>query len=454
MTRADGDGDVRSAREFWHGGAAGDRHVLFVMGTRPEAIKLAPVVQQMRATSGLHPVVLSTGQHADMVTQALRCFGMRPDVDLGIGRPRQTLAGITNAALAGVAGVIEEIQPGAVVVQGDTTSSMAAALAAFYARRPVVHVEAGLRTEERLNPFPEEVNRRLTGVLADLHLAPTPQARANLRAVGVLSADILVTGNTGIDALLSVCDAGQPTGHGDLDGRLADRTRPVLLVTTHRRESWGAPMARTATAVAELARARPDLLVVIPIHPNPVVRDAVLPLVTALPNVSVIEPLDYAPFAALMARATVILTDSGGIQEEAPSLGKPVLVLRSTTERPEGVLAGTARLVGTDIDRITTETAALLDDPVAYAAMAQAHNPFGDGHAARRCVGAIEHLLGVRADLPAPFEPSGSAPPRGRTARHRNQRSASGAGRPGAHEIASPRRHGQDLLIRENTRTR
>ena len=369
------------------------RKVLLVYGTRPEAIKVAPLVAALERSEGLVPVVAVTGQHREMLDQVNELFGIVPAHDLNIIQPRQTLADVTVKSLQGVSRILQEERPDAVVVQGDTTTSMVAALAAAYEKVPVVHLEAGLRTHERYNPFPEEINRRLTGQLTSVHQPPTATSRANLLREGVAQDEVAVTGNTVIDALLSVVGADASLRSEELR-HLNEDPRQVLLVTTHRRESWGEPMAAVARAVAEVARDLPDVVVVLPLHRNPVVREAVLPAVEGLPNVVLTEPLEYAEFARLMNRAHVVLTDSGGVQEEAPSLGKPVLVIRENTERPEAVEAGTVRLVGTDQARVRDAVLELFRDPAAHAAMANAVNPYGDGHAAARCVAAIRHFFG------------------------------------------------------------
>jgi len=303
-------------------------------------------------------------------------------------------------ALAGLSPVIEATRPDAIMVQGDTTTTFVGALAAFYHRVPVVHLEAGLRTGDPYSPYPEEINRRLTTQLTSLHLPPTAVARANLIADGVSPERIAVTGNTVIDALLWAVAQNVPYGDPAIAG-IDDDPRRVLLVTAHRRESWGPAMESIGRAVAELARREPDLLVVFPIHRNPLVRDAIVPAVAGLPNVVVIEPLAYGPFARLIARSHIVLTDSGGIQEEGPSLGKPVLVMRDTTERPEAVTAGTARLVGTDQAAIVTAVRTLLHDQASFDVMAHAVNPYGDGHASSRAIGALLHFFGAG---PAPDE--------------------------------------------------
>ena len=381
---------------------------MVVFGTRPEAVKLAPVVDALRRSRSLDCRVVVTAQHRCLLDQVLDLFGITPDVDLNIIRPRQTLTELTVNALSGLSPVLEEIGPDVVVVQGDTTTTFAAALAAFYHQVPIVHLEAGLRTNDRYSPFPEEINRRLATQLATLHLAPTPDARWNLEAEAVDADSILVTGNTVIDALRWAVDLRAPYGDPRLEGLDGD-PRPVLVVTAHRRESWGPPMRQVGRAVATLARRESDLLVVIPVHPNPVVRDALLPPLQGLRNVMVVEPLAYGGFARLLARSRLVLTDSGGIQEEAPSLGRPVLVMRDTTERPEAVRAGTARLVGTDEDLIVETVERLLGDHDAYRAMATAVNPYGDGRAAERTVAALDHLL-TGAPPPDEFDPDTTAP--------------------------------------------
>lgn len=367
--------------------------VMMVYGTRPEAVKMAPVVRAVSADPDLHPCVVVTGQHRSMLDQVNKLFDIDVNHDLGILKPGQTIDEITVRALEGLGPILQAERPDAVVVQGDTTTTFTAALAAFYAKVPVVHLEAGLRTGDIHAPYPEEMNRQLTSRLAGLHLAPTEATRANLVREGIDPDRVVVTGNTVIDALFDVARRRQPYEDPNL-ARLDGHEGPLLLVTAHRRESWGPPLRRVAEAIAGLARKHPELLVVVPLHRNPVVREAFGPL-RGLGNVSIIEPVGYGDFARLMARSTLILTDSGGIQEEAPSLGKPVLVLRDTTERPEAVNAGTVRLVGTDPDRLTRMADLLLTDPAEYAAMARTINPYGDGKAAGRAVQAIRHLLNL-----------------------------------------------------------
>jgi UDP-N-acetylglucosamine 2-epimerase (non-hydrolysing) len=375
------------------------KRVMCVYGTRPEAIKMAPVVAALAASAELEPIVTVTGQHREMLDQVNELFGIVPDHDLDIIQPRQTLTDITTRTMDRLESVLAAERPDVVVVQGDTTTSMAGALTAFYHQVPVVHVEAGLRTADFYSPFPEEMNRRITGRIATLHLPPTQTSRANLLAEGIDPAAVVTTGNTVIDALVDVVGRRVPFS----DPRLAtldDDPRRVLLVTTHRRESWGDKMAGVARALARIARSQPDLLVVLPLHRNPVVREVVLPPLEGLPNVVVVEPLPYGEFAHLIDRSVMVLTDSGGVQEEAPTLGKPVLVMRDNTERPEAVEAGTVRLVGTDEEVVVAEVTRLLTDPAYYATMANAVNPYGDGKAAARCVAAIEELLGVGTRLP------------------------------------------------------
>lgn len=380
------------------------QRVLVIVGTRPEAIKLAPVALALQASPVLEPVLVSTGQHRDIVAPMLATFGLRADVDLGVGRPQQSLNALASRLLSALDETIEQHRPSAIIVQGDTTSVLCGALAGFHRGVPVVHVEAGLRTTDLHNPFPEEANRRLVGRIADLHLAPTEAARQALLAEGVPPSAVLTSGNTVVDALLRAIDLPpEPTGDARLDALLAHEATPLVLITTHRRESHGAPMRRTLVAIRLLAEARPGTAFVLPVHPNPAVTDLVRAELGWLPNVVLTAPLGYLPFVRVMQRATLILTDSGGVQEEAPALGKPVLVLRDNTERPEGVAAGTAILVGTDTERIVTWASRLLDDPALHRAMAGVQNPYGDGRASERVCAAVEHLLGLRDAAPEPF---------------------------------------------------
>jgi UDP-N-acetylglucosamine 2-epimerase (non-hydrolysing) len=385
------------------------RRIMVIYGTRPEAVKVAPLIQALAASPEFTPLVAVTAQHRSMLDQVNKVFAIKPDFDLDIHCPGQTLSAITTRALHGVQDVLAAERPDAVVVQGDTTTVFAAALAAFYERIPVAHLEAGLRTGNPYSPYPEEINRRMATRLSALHLAPTATSRSNLLAENVDPAKVVVTGNTVIDALLWAVERRFDYGEPALAG-LDTSTAPVLLVTAHRRESWGAPLRAVGRALARIARAHRDVRIVFPVHRNPVVRDAIVPLLRDLPNVTVTEPLAYGGFARLMNRASVILTDSGGVQEEGPSLGKPVLVMRDTTERPEALLAGTVRLVGTDEDLIVAAVGRLFTDPDAYTAMANAINPYGDGRAAGRVVAALAHHFHLG---PAPDEfdstPAGAA---------------------------------------------
>lgn len=383
------------------------RTVLVAYGTRPEAIKLAPVVLALTADDRFTSYVVSSGQHREMLDQVSALFGIEPDVDLALMRPDQPLPVLTARAVAGFGARMAAVRPEAVVVQGDTTTAFAAALAAFYARVPVVHVEAGLRTGERYSPFPEEVNRRLIAQLASVHCAPTPGAAANLLVGGEDPLAVQVTGNTVVDALLHVA-AGRPeVGDPVVDAAIVEGRR-LVTVTAHRRESWGEGLRSIGRAVGATARAHPELLVVVPVHRNPVVRDDLLPGLRDVANVRVVEPLGYAAFTALMAASHVVVSDSGGVQEEAPSLGVPVLVTRDVTERPEVVVCGAAELVGRDERLIEARLTALLDDPVLHRRMSRARNPFGDGHAAERVVACVAELLGAGARLPA-FVPTAAA---------------------------------------------
>ena len=363
--------------------------VLCVFGTRPDAIKMAPVVLELKRRPDQFVVhVAVTGQHREMLDQVLSVFEIVPDFDLNIMTQGQTLAQVTTRALNGLDPILAGEKPDWVLAQGDTTTTFVAALAAFYHQAKFGHVEAGLRTGNKYDPFPEEMNRLLTTRLATLHFPPTPESAANLRADGVGEDAIVLTGNTVIDALLDV--AAKPYTPDDPILRdIFDDPRRMILVTTHRRENWGEPMARIGRAVRLLVDAFPDTVAVVPWHKNPVVRDALRSILEGHPRVRLIEPQDYVPFVKLEQKATIILTDSGGVQEEAPSLGKPVLVLRETTERPEGVAAGTAKLVGTDTDLIVLEASRLLSDPEAYAAQSRAVSPYGDGQAARRIAEAL-----------------------------------------------------------------
>jgi len=368
--------------------------VLTVFGTRPEAIKVAPVIRAIESSAKLSSRTLVTAQHREMLDQVNELFSIVPDIDLNIMSNGQTLNGIASRVIGELDSVLALERPDAVLVQGDTTTVMGAAIAAFNRRIPVIHLEAGLRSGNLSSPFPEEANRKLTSQISALHLAPTRRSRANLVAEGVAPSDIVVTGNTVIDALhIAVGMNVTPA-----DGAVADYVaadRPKLLVTTHRRENLGSAMEHIGDALATLAESRPDLIILLPAHRNPLVRESVLPRVRNLDNVLVTEPLSYGEFTTVMAASDIVLTDSGGIQEEAPSLGKPVLVMRDNTERPEAVEAGSVALIGTGTRRIVDEISNLLDDANAYRAMSKAINPYGDGMAAARSVAAIEELFGV-----------------------------------------------------------
>lgn len=367
------------------------RRLLFVFGTRPEAIKLAPVILAARRHPEFAVRVCVTAQHRQMLDQVLALFGIVPDSDLDLMRPGQTLAALTARIVEAVDAELAATPADVVVVQGDTTTTMGAALAAFYRRVPVAHVEAGLRTGRRDSPFPEEANRTITSLLANRHFAPTPSARANLLREGIAIDAIEVTGNTVIDALLWVRERvrEQPPELPTPGAHLLASARPLVLVTGHRRESFGGGLEAICQALGQLAEAFPDTDIVYPVHLNPNVRDPVHRLLANRANVFLLPPLGYAPFVALLDRSTLVMTDSGGIQEEAPSLGKPVLVLRETTERPEAIEAGTALLVGTDAERIVAEAGRLLRDPAERLAMAASVNPFGDGCASERILDAL-----------------------------------------------------------------
>ena len=368
--------------------------VLTVFGTRPEAIKVAPLIRAIESSATLRSRTVVTAQHREMLDQVNDLFGIVPDVDLNIMSQGQTLNGIASRVIGELDSVLENEAPDAVLVQGDTTTVMGASIAAFNRSIPVIHLEAGLRSGNLLSPFPEEANRKLTSQVSALHLAPTARSRDNLLAEGVNPANVVVTGNTVIDALHIAVDMNVAPA----DPVVADYVvseLPKLLVTTHRRENLGSSMENIGDALAELAAARPELLILLPAHRNPLVREAVLPRVEKFANVLVTEPLSYGEFTTVMAASDVVLTDSGGIQEEAPSLGKPVLVMRENTERPEAVTAGSVKLVGTDKTTIVTAVAQLFDDTRKYEQIAKAVNPYGDGLAAERSVAAISELLGV-----------------------------------------------------------
>ncbi|MCX6027575.1 MAG: UDP-N-acetylglucosamine 2-epimerase (non-hydrolyzing) [Chloroflexi bacterium] len=362
--------------------------VLSVLGTRPEAIKLAPVIHRLQETVGIEAPLCVTAQHRHMLDQVLHLFDLHPQHDLGLMQENQTLAGLTAAAVERLDPVLQVERPDWVLVQGDTTTVMAASLAAFYHHIRVGHVEAGLRTDDKYQPFPEEINRRVTSVVADLHFAPTEHARQNLLHEGIADDRIYVTGNTVIDALHLAAAMPFDWEHSPLAG--LPRDSRLVLVTAHRRENFGAPLERICRALLSLAaRFAPEVHFVYPVHLNPNVDGPVREMLSHAAGITLLPPLDYLPMVNLLKRSALVLTDSGGVQEEAPGLGKPVLVMREVTERPEGVAAGTVHLVGTDQAAIEREVTRLLTDGKAYAAMAQAVNPYGDGHAAERIVDAL-----------------------------------------------------------------
>ncbi|WP_238154360.1 non-hydrolyzing UDP-N-acetylglucosamine 2-epimerase [Ornithinimicrobium sufpigmenti] len=366
--------------------------VMTVYGTRPEAIKVAPIIRALEDSPLLESTTVVTGQHREMLDQVNEIFGIVPDHDLDVFAHGQGLNTLMAKVFERLDPVLERERPDALIVQGDTSTVAGASIAAFYRQIPVVHVEAGLRSGNIHSPFPEEANRKLTSQVTTLHLAPTPTSKQNLLREAIDESTVVVTGNTVIDALFHTVEQGLPI----TDPRLADlvaREAPLLLVTSHRRENWGGAMEGVGRALRHLAEAFPDVTTVLPAHRNPIVREAVLPHLEGLDNVVVTEPLAYGEFTRVMAASTVVLTDSGGVQEEAPSLGKPVLVMRENTERPEAVDAGTVRLIGTDQQRIIDEVTSLFTNEAAYAEMANAVNPYGDGRAAARSIAALEHLL-------------------------------------------------------------
>ncbi|WP_282852942.1 non-hydrolyzing UDP-N-acetylglucosamine 2-epimerase [Gulosibacter sediminis] len=369
--------------------------IMTVYGTRPEAIKVAPLIKALEADDRLQSIAVSTGQHREMLDQVNEMFGITPKIDLSIMRPGQTLNGIVSRVIGELDAVLDSVSPDAVVVHGDTSTAMAAAIASFNREIPVIHLEAGLRTANLFSPFPEEANRRVISRVASLNLAPTSTAKENLLREGAPAESIVVTGNTVIDALFEA--SGWDTTFADARlQEIAESGQRMVLVTTHRRENIGT-MSAIGRALRTLAEHYPETSFVLPAHLNPKVRAAVFPQIEGLTNVVVTDPLPYNEFTKLMSVATIVLTDSGGVQEEAPGLGKPVLVMRENTERPEALEAGTVRLVGTDEERIVSETARLLDDEAAYAEMSNAVNPYGDGRAAARSVAAIAQMTGVGA---------------------------------------------------------
>lgn len=379
---------------------------LSIFGTRPEAIKMAPLVLELASDPRFESRVCVTAQHREMLDQVLELFELTPDFDLNIMKAGQTLTDVTTAIIQGLKPILEDFKPDVILVHGDTATTFAASLAAYYQQVPIAHVEAGLRTNDLYSPWPEEGNRRLTGTLAALHFAPTETSRQNLLKEGVASSAIHVTGNTVIDALLSVVDrlsspASPLQAQFEEQFAFLPRDKRMVLITGHRRENFGGGFERICQALVNTAQQFPDVEFVYPVHLNPNVREPVKRLLAGINNVHLIEPLDYLSFVYLMTRSYVILTDSGGIQEEAPALGKPVLVMRDTTERPEAVEAGTVKLVGTEVDSITHHLSELLSDEVAYQKMSFAHNPYGDGKACAHIREALMVLVAQRNEAAA-----------------------------------------------------
>ncbi len=372
-----------------------------VFGTRPEAIKLVPLIKNLSQDPHFQVVNIVTAQHREMLDQVLKTFRIRPQYDLGLMTPDQTLAGVVSQSVDGLDRLFKKIKPDAVLVQGDTATTFASSLAAYYNRIPVGHVEAGLRSGDRWQPFPEEINRKLTGALADWHFTPTPVALENLLSEGVNPKAIFVTGNTVIDAFQLALQTRRNGPSIGVPKELSSKR--LILVTTHRRENLGEPMKSICRALREIVMRFPDVGVVLPVHLNPRVRQVVYPLLSGVERVWLTEPLDYLDTARMIQRSTLVITDSGGIQEEAPSLGKPVLVLRNKTERPEGITSGTARLVGTSGPRIVQEVSRLLSSARQYRAMANAVNPYGDGKAAIRIRECLLYVFGRRKQRPRDF---------------------------------------------------
>ena len=377
--------------------------LMTVFGTRPEAIKMCPLVLEMhKYPEYIEPIVAVTAQHREMLDQVLQLFNIKPDYDLNIMASGQTLYDITTRALNGLKEVIEDAKPDMVLVHGDTTTTFAGALAAFYAQVPVGHVEAGLRTGNKYSPYPEEMNRKLTGSIADMHFAPTSTSKENLLKENVNPEAIMVTGNTVIDALQTTVKANYEFADAEFN-KIFARGNRLILMTTHRRENLGEPMRNVYKALRKVLEIHADVEAIFPVHKNPKVREIVQEELGGLERVHLIEPMDYEPFANLMGKVDIVLTDSGGIQEEAPALGKPVLVLRDTTERPEAVDAGTVKLVGTGYEDVLRETNLLLDDPAHYQKMAEAANPYGDGKACERIIKAILQKKGYNIKILSEF---------------------------------------------------
>lgn len=375
--------------------------VMAIFGTRPEAIKMAPVVRELLKHPEIETKVCLTAQHREMLDQVVDLFQLPVDYDLDIMKQGQSLYDITDRVLLGLKGVLEKEKPDLVLVHGDTTTTFSATLAAFYQQIDVGHVEAGLRTGNMYSPFPEEANRRLTSVLTTLHFAPTETARQNLLKENQKDDRIFTVGNSVIDALLATVKKDYVFEDKELQD--IEEHKRIILVTTHRRENLGEPMRNVYRALRRLVETVPDTEVVFPVHRNPLVRQAVKEVLDGVPGIHLVDPMEYEPFTNLMARSAIILTDSGGIQEEAPSLGKPVLVLRDTTERPEAVASGTVKLVGTDEDKVYNTAYKLLTDEVAYREMAESINPYGDGHTSERIVQAILYFYGISEKKPSVF---------------------------------------------------
>jgi UDP-N-acetylglucosamine 2-epimerase (non-hydrolysing) len=379
------------------------KKVAVIFGTRPEAVKMAPVIMELKKHPEIETRVFVTGQHREMLDQVNELFNIVPDRDLKLMKPAQTLTHITTASLEGLEKVFEEDKPDLVLVQGDTTTSFASALAAFYQKIAVGHIEAGLRTDNKYDPFPEEMNRRMITVLGDLNFAPTPLSVENLRKNGVEKNKIFLTGNTVIDALLYIAERSDDMMPGEIRAKVQPERR-MLLVEAHRRENLGKPMEQICRTLRRIIDEFPDTQIIFPVHRNPKVRETVFSILQGHDRITLLEPVDYPVLVGLMKKCHMILTDSGGIQEEAPSLGKPVLVMRRTTERPEGIDAGTAKLVGVEEEDIYREAKTLLTSMKVYDRMARAVNPYGDGQAARRTVEALLYFLGLRDSRPDEFD--------------------------------------------------
>lgn len=379
--------------------------VMPIFGTRPEAIKMAPLVKELESASDIETVVCVTAQHRDMLDQVLRLFNIDPKYDLDVMKKNQSLSAITSSVLKGLDEVLEKEKPDLILVHGDTTTTFVSALSAFYKKIKVGHIEAGLRSHDKWFPYPEEINRKLTGVLADLHFAPTQTAKDNLLREGVCDKDIFVTGNTVIDAMkYTVKD-----NYVFRDDRLNNidyENKRVIVVTAHRRENWGEPIENVCNALRKIAINIKDTYIIYPVHKNPIVRDAVFSILDDIENVLLLDPIDTDEMHNLLKRCYMVMTDSGGLQEEVPSLGKPVLVLRDVTERPEAVKAGTVKIIGTDFDRVYSEAKLLLIDKNEYDRMANAVNPYGDGNASRRIVTAIKYVFGMTNERPDEFKGS------------------------------------------------